>query len=187
MRFVVGVTGDAGFGYSGMEIETMAKYRMPAIIIIYNNNAWGAWYPQADEVLLAPIHLFQENLRYDKVAEVLGGRGEYVTRPEDFRPALEWDSWARSSLDAFLTTPRIAPCSRHPSPVFKRSWPDMPIEVYFRASITQSLLGMGSNSTSDGAVLGKSAAFLRHQRSRCGASYRPCPRDQTSIKTFANS
>ena len=36
-----------------------------------------------------PIHLFQENLRYDKLAEALGGHGEYVTRSADFRPALE--------------------------------------------------------------------------------------------------
>jgi thiamine pyrophosphate-dependent acetolactate synthase large subunit-like protein len=35
------------------------------------------------------IHLFQENLRYDKVAEALGAHGEYVTRPEDFRAALK--------------------------------------------------------------------------------------------------
>ena len=87
---VVCVTGDAGFGYSGMEIETLAKYRMPAVIVIYNNNAWGTWYPQADEVHRAPIHLFQENIRYDKVAEALGGKGVYVTRPDDFRPGLEW-------------------------------------------------------------------------------------------------
>ena len=35
------------------------------------------------------MYLFQENLRYDKVAEALGGHGEYVTKPADFRPALE--------------------------------------------------------------------------------------------------
>ena len=44
----------------------------------------GAAEPRA-----LPIHLFQENLRYDKLAEALGGHGEYVTRPADFRPALE--------------------------------------------------------------------------------------------------
>jgi len=27
--------------------------------------------------------------RYDKVVEALGGHGEYVTRPEELRPALE--------------------------------------------------------------------------------------------------
>ncbi len=101
---VVCVTGDAGFGYSGMEIETMAKYRMPAIIIVYNNNAWGTWYPQADEVHNAPIHLFQENLRYDKMAEALGGRGEYVTRPQDFLVALEraWNTATTQSLPVVI-------------------------------------------------------------------------------------
>jgi thiamine pyrophosphate-dependent acetolactate synthase large subunit-like protein len=24
-----------------MEIETLSKYRMPAIATVYNNNAWG--------------------------------------------------------------------------------------------------------------------------------------------------
>ncbi|MBB3901392.1 thiamine pyrophosphate-binding protein [Methylobacterium brachythecii] len=101
---IVCITGDAGFGYTGLEVETMAKYRMPVVIIIYNNNAWGTWYPQADEVHRAPIHLFQENLRYDKVAEALGGRGEYVTRPEDFRPALEraWKVASEESLPVVI-------------------------------------------------------------------------------------
>ena len=35
------------------------------------------------------MYLFQENVRYDKVAEGLGARGEYVTRAADFLPALE--------------------------------------------------------------------------------------------------
>jgi thiamine pyrophosphate-dependent acetolactate synthase large subunit-like protein len=28
-------------------------------------------------------------MRYDKICEALGGYGEYVTKPEDIRPALE--------------------------------------------------------------------------------------------------
>jgi thiamine pyrophosphate-dependent acetolactate synthase large subunit-like protein len=35
------------------------------------------------------MHLFQENVRYDKIAEAVGAHGEYITKPEDFRPALE--------------------------------------------------------------------------------------------------
>lgn len=85
---VLCITGDAGFGYSGMEIETLAKYRLPVVVVVYNNNCWGTWYPQADIPLRAPIHLFQENLRYDRLAEALGGHGEYVTHPSEFRPAL---------------------------------------------------------------------------------------------------
>ena len=90
---VIGITGDAGFAYSGMEIETMAKYKIPAIMIVYNNNAWGTWAGYASNPLAAHVHLFQENLRYDKISEALGGHGEYVTAPDQFTPALKrcWD------------------------------------------------------------------------------------------------
>jgi thiamine pyrophosphate-dependent acetolactate synthase large subunit-like protein len=83
------IMGDAAFGYSGMEMETLAKFRIPAIIIVYNNNAWGTWYLQDDEPLVVPMHLFQENIRYDKMAEALGAHGIYVTKPQDFLPALQ--------------------------------------------------------------------------------------------------
>ena len=86
---IIAITGDAGFGYTGMELETLAKYRLPAVVIVYNNNAWGTWSGQQNNQVGLPIHLFQENLRYDKLAEALGAHGEYVTRPQDFTPALE--------------------------------------------------------------------------------------------------
>ena len=81
---IIGITGDAGFAYSGMELETMAKYKMPVVMIVYNNNAWGIMTQGK------PVHmyLFQENLRYDKIGEALGARGEYVTKPGEFLPAL---------------------------------------------------------------------------------------------------
>ena len=82
---VIGITGDAGFAYSGMELETMAKYRMPIVMIVYNNNGWGI----SGSGKANHMYLFQENLRYEKLAEALGGRGEYVTKPEDFLPALK--------------------------------------------------------------------------------------------------
>lgn len=84
---VIAITGDAGFAYSGMEVETLSKYKFPAIIIVYNNNAWGVWGQGPGKPL--HMYLFQENIRYDKVGEALGARGEYVTRPEDFLPALK--------------------------------------------------------------------------------------------------
>jgi thiamine pyrophosphate-dependent acetolactate synthase large subunit-like protein len=86
---IICTTGDAGFGYTAMEIDTMAKYRLPVVVIVYNNNAWGTWTGATRDARAMPIHLFQENLRYDKLAEALGGHGEYVTRPAEFRPALE--------------------------------------------------------------------------------------------------
>jgi thiamine pyrophosphate-dependent acetolactate synthase large subunit-like protein len=86
---IVCTTGDAGFGYTAMEIDTLAKYRMPVVVIVYNNNAWGTWTQAQREPRALPLHLFQENLRYDMLAEALGGHGEYVTRPSEFRPALD--------------------------------------------------------------------------------------------------
>lgn len=85
---VVSLTGDGGVAFSIMEIETQAKHKMPVINIVYNNNAWGTWTGQAENPVTLPIHLFQENLRYDRVAEALGAHGEYVTEPGDFTPAL---------------------------------------------------------------------------------------------------
>jgi acetolactate synthase I/II/III large subunit len=85
---VVCITGDAGFGYTAMEMETLSKYRLPVIVIVYNNNAWGTWTGSARDPKALPIHLFQENIRYDKVGEALGAHGEYVTEPGALRPAL---------------------------------------------------------------------------------------------------
>ncbi len=86
---IICVTGDAGIGYTIMELETASKYRMPMIVIVYNNNAWGTWSGNARSPVTMSLHLFQENVRYDKVAEGLGAHGEYVTKPGDFRAALE--------------------------------------------------------------------------------------------------
>jgi len=86
---VFNITGDAGFGISGMEIETQAKYRLPVINIVYNNNAWGTWNTYANVPHALHMYLFQENVRYDKLAEALGGHGEYVQTPDQFLPALQ--------------------------------------------------------------------------------------------------
>ena len=91
---VLAVTGDAGFAYSAMEVETLAKYRIPTVVVIYNNNAWGVWRSGAsggrsDTARAQHMYLFQENLRYEKIGEALGARGEYVTAAADFGPALQ--------------------------------------------------------------------------------------------------
>lgn len=35
---VICVEGDSAFGFSGMEIETMVRYKLPIIIVIVNNS-----------------------------------------------------------------------------------------------------------------------------------------------------
>ena len=50
------------------------------------------------------MYLFQENLRYDKMAEQLGERGEYVRTPEDLRAALKrsYDAAAKQGYSTLI-------------------------------------------------------------------------------------
>ncbi|MBT4521204.1 MAG: thiamine pyrophosphate-binding protein [Halieaceae bacterium] len=85
---VLCVTSDAGTAYSLFEMDTANKYRIPMIVIVYNNNAWGVFGSAARHPQAMHMYLFQEHLRYDKIAEGLGVRGEYVQTPEQFTDAL---------------------------------------------------------------------------------------------------
>lgn len=86
---VLCVTSDAGAAYSLFEMDTAAKYKIPVIAVVYNNNSWGMWPSAAGSARSMHMYLFQENLRYDKLAEALGVRGEYAHTPEQFREALK--------------------------------------------------------------------------------------------------
>lgn len=86
---VVVVSSDAGIAYSMFELDTAAKYKIPVIAVIYNNNSWGMWPSAVGSARSMHMYLFQENLRYDKMAEGLGARGEYVQTPEELRAALK--------------------------------------------------------------------------------------------------
>jgi acetolactate synthase I/II/III large subunit len=86
---VLVVTSDAGIAYSMFELDTAAKYKIPIITVVYNNNSWGMWPSAVGSARSMHMYLFQENLRYDKMAEGLGARGEYVQTPEELREALK--------------------------------------------------------------------------------------------------
>jgi thiamine pyrophosphate-dependent acetolactate synthase large subunit-like protein len=88
---VVCITSDAATAYSLFELDTAAKYKIPLVVVVYNNNSWGVWPAAARSPQAMHMYLFQENLRYDKLAEGLGARGEYVHTPEQFK-----DAFARS-------------------------------------------------------------------------------------------
>jgi thiamine pyrophosphate-dependent acetolactate synthase large subunit-like protein len=79
---VIVLSGDGSFGMNGMEIDTMVRHNIPALIVISNNGGWaGAGVMNAGRDL--------GYSRYDKMAEVFGAYGEYVEKPQDIRPALE--------------------------------------------------------------------------------------------------
>ncbi len=82
------LTSDAGIAYSMFDLDTAAKYKIPVIAVVYNNNSWGMWPAAVSSARSMHMYLFQENLRYDKMAEGIGARGEYVRTPEQLQEAL---------------------------------------------------------------------------------------------------
>lgn len=101
---VLTITSDAGAAYSLFELDTAIKFKIPTITLIYNNNSWGMWPSAAGSARSMQMYLFQENLRYDKLAEGLGARGEYVQTPEQLREALKrsYQAAAKESLSTVI-------------------------------------------------------------------------------------
>src|SRR5215217_1021662 len=90
-RPVVHVSGDSAIGFSGMEMETLCRYNMPAKIVVLNNGGIGpgmAEIPENPMLNMKPNTLIY-GARYDKMMESFGGKGFYVEDPKDLRGALD--------------------------------------------------------------------------------------------------
>ena len=107
---VVVVTGDAGMAYSLLELDTFVKYKLPVICIVYNNDCWGTFNLATSTPRAAHIYMFQEDLRYDRIAENLGARGEYVRTPEELRAALtrSYDAAAKQGYSTLINCRGLA-------------------------------------------------------------------------------
>jgi 2-hydroxyacyl-CoA lyase 1 len=85
---VICVEGDSAFGFSGMEVETAARYGMNITFIIINNNGIGGGPDELDPTRVPPS-AYTPQAHYEKMAEIYGGKGFFVTRPEELKPVLE--------------------------------------------------------------------------------------------------
>lgn len=87
---IVCVEGDSAFGFSGMEVETAARYGMNITFVIVNNNGVGGGPDELPpDPTKAPPSAYTPGAHYEKMAEIYGGKGFYVTEPSQLRPALE--------------------------------------------------------------------------------------------------
>jgi len=86
---VVAIEGDSAFGFSGMELETICRYNLPVVTVIFNNNGVyrGTDVNPTGGPDVAPT-VFVKNARYDKMIEAFGGIGYNVTTPEEMTRAL---------------------------------------------------------------------------------------------------
>ena len=90
-RPVVHLSGDSAIGFSGMEMETLVRYNLPAKIVVLNNGGIGPGMP---EIPQNPMFNLKPNAliygaRYDRVMEAFGGKGLFVENPKDIRRALD--------------------------------------------------------------------------------------------------
>lgn len=90
-RPVLVIQGDGSFGLSGFDFETAVRFKLPMVIVVGNDAAWG-------QILIPQRMLHGEDkspatrllpTRYDRVVEAFGGQGEHVDDPAHLAPALD--------------------------------------------------------------------------------------------------
>ncbi len=101
---VVILTGDGAFGFNALEADTASRHHLPVIIVISNNGGWTGRREGERKVGRDLGHL-----DYHRLADVFGGYGEKVERPEDIRPALERArASGRVAIVNVITDPKAA-------------------------------------------------------------------------------
>jgi oxalyl-CoA decarboxylase len=86
---VVAIEGDSAFGFSGMELETICRYSLPVVTIVFNNGGIyrGVDVNRGGGTDPAPT-AFVKDSRYDKLIEAFGGTGHHVTDTQGLTKAL---------------------------------------------------------------------------------------------------
>lgn len=85
---VLAVEGDSAFGFSGMEVETICRYKLPVCIVIFNNDGIyrGTDVNKAGDDPATTV--FVKGSRYDRMMEAFGGVGVNATSPDELRRAV---------------------------------------------------------------------------------------------------
>jgi oxalyl-CoA decarboxylase len=82
---VVAIEGDSAFGFSGMEIETICRYKLPVVTLVFNNG--GIYRGDKPGTPPSPTGLVAGS-RYDKMIEAFGGVGYHVEDTPSLSKAL---------------------------------------------------------------------------------------------------
>jgi len=100
-RLVVAVEGDSAFGFSGMEVETLVRYKLPVVVIVMNNG--GIYGGDRRESALAraaeagaqgagfgsdPIPTAFVHSRHDALMAAFGGSGRRAASLAELREQL---------------------------------------------------------------------------------------------------
>ena len=85
---VLAVEGDSAFGFSGMEVETICRYKLPVCVVIFNNDGIYRGTDVNNASSDPATTVFVRGSRYDKMMEAFGGRGVNATTPDELKRAV---------------------------------------------------------------------------------------------------
>lgn len=80
------LSGDGSAGFTLAEIETAQRFHAPYVAVVAHDAAWGIVADAFPEGRRTGTLLGE--LRFDRVAEALGGRGVYIDDPDQLGPAI---------------------------------------------------------------------------------------------------
>ena len=86
------VTGDSAFGFNIQELETAVRNKLPIIIIVAVDGAYGMEKTAQRRMFGRQADWFGHEhapVRYDQVAVAMGCHGEYVTKGSEVKSAVE--------------------------------------------------------------------------------------------------
>ena len=108
-RQVCLLLGDGAFGFSGLELDTLARHDVPVVAVVGNNGIWALeHHPMKFLYGYSVAAELRPGTPYEKVAEALGCHAELVREPAELVPALEraFES-GRPALVNVLTDPEV--------------------------------------------------------------------------------
>ncbi len=85
---VLAVCGDSAFGFSGMEIETVCRYKLPVCVVVFNNNGIYRGTDTNPGGSDPAWTTFVKDSHYDLMAKAFGGVGVRVTSPSELTAAV---------------------------------------------------------------------------------------------------
>jgi thiamine pyrophosphate-dependent acetolactate synthase large subunit-like protein len=92
-RPVMLLTSDSSFLFFIAELETAARLNLPLVVVVGVDHQWGlevgVYHRTFGEGTLETGVHWSKDVRFDKIAEGFGCRGEYVENTEDIGPAIE--------------------------------------------------------------------------------------------------
>jgi oxalyl-CoA decarboxylase len=85
---VLAIEGDSAFGFSGMEIETICRYKLPVCVVIFNNDGIYRGTDVNKTNSDPATTVFVKGARYDKMMDAFGGVGANATSPDELKRAV---------------------------------------------------------------------------------------------------